>query len=91
MASGDALVNTMRSSQLAFIQQTAHLSDAERQAKWSKYLQWAAAQANGAETQLSSSIPQKRSGSCASMIGMEPGSKRPSNVGPLAIYYCSLV
>jgi len=91
MASGDALVNTMRSSQLAFYQQTANLPDAERQAKWSKYLQWAAAQANGSEAQLSSSIPQKRSGSGASMIGMEPGSKRPSIVGPLAIVYTSLV
>ncbi|KAK5958491.1 hypothetical protein OHC33_000334 [Knufia fluminis] len=67
----------MRSSQAAFYQQTANLPEAERQAKWSKYLQWVAAQANGSEAQLSSSIPQKRSGSCASMIGMEPGSKRP--------------
>ena len=83
MANVDALVNTMRSSQAAFFQQTANLPEAERQAKWAKYLQWVAAQAsNGSEAQLSSSIPQKRSGSCASIIGMEPGSKRPSIVGP---------
>lgn len=91
MASGDALVNTMRSSQFAFYQQTADLPEAERQAKWSKYLQWVAAQANGSERHLSSSIPQKRSGSCASIIGMEPGSKRPSIVGSLAVCYSSLV
>lgn len=88
ISSHDALVNMQRSSKAAFWQKNAHLSEHERQAKWTQYLKWISSQATGGKAQLSSSVPQKRH---AAHIGLETGSKRPSIVGSLSCYLEFLV
>ena len=80
MAMNDTLVHAMESSHAALQQQYPHLTDAQQQAKFSKYLNWATSQATGSEVPLSTSVPQKRAGSSTALFGVQPESKRLSIV-----------
>lgn len=82
MASGNKMANTRTSQHRAFYQNQVGATHLHQQARRQQYSDWANGQTDGSEVQLSSSIPQKRSGSSTSLIGTEPGSKRPSIVGP---------
>lgn len=87
MVSGTTMASSSRRS---LAQNPGSLAQTQQQARRPRHPDWVNEQIDTSELQLSSSIPQKRPGSSTSLIGMEPGSKRPSIVGPL-LSACDLV
>lgn len=81
MASNNNMSSTRTSHNHFFCQSHVGYTQDYSKARRQQHLDWANGQRIRSEAQLSSSIPQKRSGSTASLIGTEPGPKRPSIVG----------